>query len=56
MAEPGKNVALSASIFVSRKIRIATPFAGAVLNASVVAFGSVNAVVAVPLRVALTSA
>ena len=37
MAEPGKNVELRVSIVVSRKIRIATPLAGAVVNASVAA-------------------
>ena len=56
MAEPGKNVALRSSIIVSRKIRIATPLAGAVLNDSVVALANVNAVVATELSVTLTSA
>ena len=50
MAEPGKNVELRVSITVSRKIRIATPLAGAVVNASVVALANVNAVVATVLR------
>tara|TARA_B100001093_G_C26522087_1_gene882195 strand:+ start:549 stop:746 length:198 start_codon:yes stop_codon:yes gene_type:complete len=56
MAEPGKNVELRVSITVSRKIRIATPLAGADVNASVVALANVNAVVAVVSRVTLTSA
>lgn len=56
IAEPGKKVALRESISVFRKIRIATPLAGAVVKLRVVALARVNAVVAVPLRVALTSA
>ncbi len=56
IAEPGKNVALSRSIAVSLKIRIATPLAGADVNAIVVALANVNAVVAVVPSVTLTSA
>jgi hypothetical protein len=56
MAEPGKKVELRVSIAVSRKIRIATPLAGAEENASVVALANVNAVVATELSVTLTSA
>jgi len=56
MAEPGKKVELSVSLGVSRKIRIATPLAGAVLKDSVVALANVNAVVAAVSSVTLTSA
>jgi|TARA_B100000085_G_scaffold279107_1_gene301895 hypothetical protein len=56
IAEPGENVAFKLSIAVSRKIRIATPLAGAVLKLRVVALARVNAVVTVPSREALTSA
>jgi hypothetical protein len=56
MAEPGKKVELRVSIAVSRKIRIATPLPGAVVNASVVALANVNAVVATVSSVTLTSA
>jgi hypothetical protein len=56
IAEPGKNVALSVSISVLRKIRIATALAGAVVNDSVVALANVNAVVAAAASVTLTSA
>jgi len=55
MAEPGKNVAFNVLISVSRKIRMATPLAGAVLNESVVALANVNAVVAAVSSVTLTS-
>ena len=56
IAEPGKNVALRASTSVSRKRRMATLLAGAVLKLRVVALAKVNAVVAVPSSDALTSA
>mgnify|MGYP005633085197 CR=1 FL=1 len=55
IAEPGKNVAFKLSLSVSRKIRMAAPLAGAVVNASVVALAKVNAVVATVLSVTLTS-
>tara|TARA_B100001094_G_scaffold195643_1_gene189601 strand:+ start:974 stop:1210 length:237 start_codon:yes stop_codon:yes gene_type:complete len=55
IAEPGKKFALSESKLVPRKIRTATPEAGAVVKEIVVAVAREYAVVATPSRLTLMS-